>query len=186
MKEIYKDVKGYEGLYQVSNLGNVKSLDRITNASDFDRRYKGKQLSKLKNSQGYFSVVLYKFSKRKQRSISSLVIEAFLYERPKGLIIDHIDNDPTNNRIDNLQYLTNKENSTKDKNPTTGITGVYVKGSNFSSIISFNRKQYYLGSFETKEEAQVVYIEAEKNRHLFNGDIRQFRRDIGHPTDIDE
>lgn len=103
MKEEYKDIEGYEGLYQVSNLGNVKSLD-----NDKERKDKILKPAKLKN--GYLQVTLCKEGKRKIYKIHRLVAQTFI-ENPNNLPqINHKDEDKTNNHITNLEFCDRKYN----------------------------------------------------------------------------
>jgi len=112
MKEIWKDIKNYEGLYQVSNLGNVKVLDRIVNSA-IKNNNKVKRLGKtLKqyNKQGYMQVVLTYNKIRKYCNVHRLVAEAFI-PNPNNLPqVNHIDENPLNNRVDNLEWCTAKYN----------------------------------------------------------------------------
>lgn len=98
MIEIYKDIKGYENIYQVSNLGNVKSL--VSN----------KQKFKSNHSQGYLRVSLWKNNKGKDHYIHRLVVQSFIGTIPKDKQVNHIDGNKHNNRIDNLEIVTPKEN----------------------------------------------------------------------------
>ena len=109
MKEIWKDIKGYEGIYQVSNKGNVRSLDRtVITKENKVRSLKGKLLKPATITHGYLGVNLCNKSYRVHR----LVAEAFI-PNPNNLpIINHLDEDKTNNCVDNLQWCTSQENNT--------------------------------------------------------------------------
>ena len=102
--EIWKDIKDYEGLSQVSNLGRVKSLGN-------GRTYKTSRIRKLyKNKYGYLQVQLCKDGKRKWFRVNRLVATAFL-DNPEGKTeVNHIDEDKTNNRVDNLKWEWHKDN----------------------------------------------------------------------------
>ena len=103
MEEIYKDKKDYEGLYQVSNFGNVMSLN-------YYRSRKPGLLIPVKNKDGYLQVTLCKDRKKKTFLIHRLVGETFL-ENPNNLPeINHKDEDKTNNRADNLEWCTSEYN----------------------------------------------------------------------------
>ncbi len=101
MEEIWKDIKGYEGLYQVSNKGQVKSTERFGT--------KGGILKGCLRS-GYRRVILTKFNKPKYYSVHRLVAEAFIPNVENKKTIDHIDTDRLNNSVDNLRWVTDKEN----------------------------------------------------------------------------
>jgi len=114
--EIFKDIPGYEGIYQVSDLGRVKSL----------KFNKEKILKPGVNNHGYYTVVLCK-GKRKTINVHQLVAMAFLNHEPcgyNGLIVDHKDNNPLNNRLSNLQLISQRENTSKDKKGSSKYTGV--------------------------------------------------------------
>ncbi len=100
LEEIFKDIVGYEGKYQVSNLGNVKSLNyQNTRAS--------KVLSPVKHHGGYLIVHL---CQGKIRMIHTLVAEAFIPNPEHKRYVNHIDGNKHNNRVSNLEWVTSKEN----------------------------------------------------------------------------
>ena len=104
--EQWRPIEGYEGLYQVSNLGRVRSLDRIDCAG---RRLKGKILSP-EVARGYVQVQLWKEGKLKWFKVHRLVAQTFIHN-PEGLPqINHKDEDKTNNIVDNLEYCDGKYN----------------------------------------------------------------------------
>ena len=103
IKEVWKDIRGYEGLYQVSNLGRVKSLLRGST--------EGKILCPLEHRQGYLHVRLYKKGVYKQFSIHRLVAITYLDNPNNFLEVNHIDENKKNNRVDNLEWCTYKYNS---------------------------------------------------------------------------
>ena len=100
MEEEWRDVVGYEGLYQVSNLGRVKSLFR----------YK-KILKGVKTNTGYLRIALCKNGKMKLVSIHRLVANAFVYNPNNYPCVNHKDEIRINNRADNLEWCTHKYNS---------------------------------------------------------------------------
>jgi hypothetical protein len=102
-EQIWKDVIGYEGLYQVSNLGNVKSL-----GNKFSRK---ERLLKLSfQSKGYLTVVLQKDAKRKMVLVHRIVAEHFIHNVESKPQINHIDGNKTNNAIENLEWVSHREN----------------------------------------------------------------------------
>ena len=103
--EIWKDIKDYEGLYQVSNWGRVKSL------GNGGTHKTSRILKSAKNTRGYLQVQLSKNGKRKWFFIHRLVAEVFL-ENPENLPqVNHIDEDKTNNRVENLEWKSHKDNN---------------------------------------------------------------------------
>ena len=111
MEEIWKDVVGYEGYYQVSNLGRVRSLDRIASNG---RKIKGKILSTKVNTPPYYQrVSLSVNGKMKLVQVHRLVAQAFVYnpDPEHKTQVGHKDESRTNNRADNLEWVTPKENS---------------------------------------------------------------------------
>lgn len=115
-KEIWKPVKGYEGLYEVSNKGNVRSVDRYVRNDKQYRLLKGKPMKTFPNLYGYLKTNLYKNGQRKLHSVHRLVAEAFIPNPSNLPCIDHINTIKTDNRVENLRWCTNKENS---NNPLT-------------------------------------------------------------------
>jgi hypothetical protein len=109
--EEWRDVVGYEGYYQVSNLGRVRSVDRrIIDSFGNERFYKGKPLKPSLKSTGYYSVALCKDGNKDTAAIHRLVATAFLESDSNHTYIDHIDGDRTNNKLSNLRWCTQKEN----------------------------------------------------------------------------
>lgn len=110
-KEIWKDIKGYEGLYQVSNIGNVKSVSRKKKSRWGSEHLSKERLLTLSNTlYGYLRVTLYKKSNRKSFLVHRLVIENFSNEIPKEAV-NHINEIKTDNRVENLEYMTRAENN---------------------------------------------------------------------------
>jgi hypothetical protein len=110
--EEWRDVVGYEGYYQVSNLGRVRSLDRILVSRDGRRkRYKGKVLKPRLSNRGYVEVSLPRKSGGNSRHrVHRLVAEAFLEPDPTRPQVDHINAIRTDNRVENLRWTTPSEN----------------------------------------------------------------------------
>lgn len=104
MEEIWRDVKGYEGLYQVSNLGRVKSLEN-------NKTKKEKILKPKKMENGYLRVVLHKNREKKYFQVHRLVYETFVGEIPDGMQCNHINEIKSDNRLENLNLMTPKENA---------------------------------------------------------------------------
>lgn len=101
--EIWRDVEGYEGLYQVSNLGRVKSLSRVFSKGT-------KILKPLKINSGYFIVNLWKNNRCTHKLIHRLVANEFIDNPHKKKCVNHIDGNKENNNINNLEWVTPSEN----------------------------------------------------------------------------
>lgn len=108
MEEIWVDIKDYEGLYQVSNWGRVKSLERY---DALGRLVEEKILKEIINSSGHLHVILSKNGVEKHYYIHQLVANAFLPNIENKPIVHHIDHNPQNNNVENLIWLTKKEHS---------------------------------------------------------------------------
>lgn len=110
MTEIWKPAVGYEG-YEVSDHGQVRSLDRTIYRKDGQTRLcKGRALKPQKHSDGYLYVCLYREAKPRKEYIHRLVLEAFTGPCPDGMECRHLDGNPENNRVSNLQWGTRSEN----------------------------------------------------------------------------
>ena len=106
---IWKDIEGYEGLYQVSDTGEVRGLDRKTTGNR-NRTIKGTVLKKGKTTTGYWLVVLSKDGKSRTHKVHRLVAKVFI-NNPQGKPnVNHIDNNPLNNNVENLEWCTQSEN----------------------------------------------------------------------------
>ena len=111
MIEIWKDIKGYESFYQVSNLGRVKSLSRsIYDSRGYMVYRKGKIKKPSFDKNGYPQIGLCKNGTVITRKIHRLVAQAFIPNPENKPEINHKDEDKTNNRVDNLEWVTEKEN----------------------------------------------------------------------------
>lgn len=113
--EIWKDILGYEGYYQVSNLGNVKSLDRVretlpTAKKQFKTFNEGRVLIPKESNRGYLRYALTKEGKTKYLSAHRLVAQSFIPNIKDKPDVNHINGIKTDNRIENLEWCTGSEN----------------------------------------------------------------------------
>lgn len=114
--EEWKDIKGYEGLYQVSSLGQIRSLDILINIEDSkkDRAYKsrkkGKILKPFLSNNGYLRVCLCKDRKQTTKAVHRLVAETFLSNPRELPQVNHVDGNKSNNCVANLEWCTAQEN----------------------------------------------------------------------------
>jgi len=108
--EIWKDISGYEGCYQVSNLGRVRSCDRYTSHKTGTQFVRGQLLKPWMNDKGYFYVQLHKDSKGKKEKVHRLVAFAFVDGFFEGSQVNHIDGVKINNQASNLEFCTASKN----------------------------------------------------------------------------
>jgi hypothetical protein len=157
--EIWKDIPEYEGRYQISNLGRVKSL----------KWNKERILKPSKNKNDYLSVVLcfYGDYSRTSMLVHQLVAIAFLNHIPCGhkLVVNHINFDRKDNRLENLEIVTHRENGNMKHLPSSSkYTGVsfHKRDKVWQANINIKGKQKYLGSFICEEKANEAYKNAVK------------------------
>lgn len=151
MEEIWKDVVGYEGMYQISNMGNIVSL----------KYNKIKRLKTLTHNQGYKMVRLYKNGKGSTIKIHRLVALSFIDKNlpnNHSLVVDHINNEKSDNRLENLQIITTRQNNIKEGRYSKGSSkyvGVYWCNTKmrFLSFINIGNKKIRVGSFTCEHEA---------------------------------
>ena len=153
----WKDIKNYEGLYQISNIGEVKSLSRI----------KERILKPSADKRGYRFVILQKNCVTKCIKIHLLVWDAFGDSKRNGRIlqVDHINNDKSDNRIENLQLLTNRENCSKSKlqsKKSSRFIGVSwsKQSKKWAAEIRVGKGRKRLGLFTCESSAGLAYQKA--------------------------
>lgn len=178
-EEKWKDIEGYEGLYQVSSLGRVKSLDRIVPTKiGSTQTYYGSIKKNSISTTGYWRVNLHKDGKLKTYKVHNLMAVAFLSYKKDGLkyVVDHIDNNPLNNDLSNLQIITNRENTSKDRKiGSSKYTGVCFQSNKWVAQLQINRIDVYLGRFSDEIMASEVYKLAVLHKDMFDGDAKKFR-----------
>ena len=166
-KEVWKDIPEYEGLYQVSNLGVIRSVDRVVvdkNGVRYNR--KGVVLKAGKNNSGYFSVNLHKGGKLNSQCVHKIVLLAFVGK--SDLQGDHINEIKSDNRLANLEYVTHRDNvcrhraSRKYSSKYLGVLWDKSR-SKWLAQISIKGKKKYLGRFTSETQAAQAYIEAVNN-----------------------
>ncbi len=164
--EEWKDVPEYEGYYQVSNLGKVRSLDRTVTYSNGRRQfYKGRVMDGSVNK-GYRQTALCIDGVGRNLKVSQIVAMAFLGHEPKGhtLVVDHINGDKLDDRVENLRIVTQRANATTCfRSNSESLSSEYIgvsRGkvtSKWQSQINHNGVRVYLGSYNTEIRAYSAY-----------------------------
>lgn len=185
MNEVWKDICEWEEFYQVSDYGRVKSKPRgkliHLKQGSFVRKFPGKILSVSPGYYGYPQCTLTDGKKREQCQVHLLVAKVFLGLKPsEGFVIDHKDNNRLNCHVDNLQKISVRINTSKDKKGgTSEFTGVswHKTRSKWVCHISAEGGKVYLGTYEGEREASVMYLKA-LNKLL--SDEKYYKEGISH------
>lgn len=147
--EIWKNVPGYEGIYKISNLGRIKKI-----------KYPGTNKIYYLKCNTKRRVAYLKINKiPKVRTIAAWMGITFLNHKPNGYVsvVDHIDNNKTNDRLYNLQIITQRRNLIKEKRNKSGYTGVAKNGKGWTAKININKIRIHLGTFKSPQEASEAY-----------------------------
>lgn len=168
-EEIWKDIKGYEGLYEVSNLGRVKSLRKTLPRKQGFHTKPEKILKSFNNGNGYMSVQLYNGDKSKRHYVHRLVISTFTEENLE-LVVDHRNRVRGDNRLTNLRYLTQRDNTSNKEGTSSPYTGVHFNRVNnkYYAKIRIGDKRYSLGA--SKDDPLMLsklYLKAKEDWELF-------------------
>jgi hypothetical protein len=163
MEEIWKDIPGYESYYQASNLGNVKSLDRIVKSKSNSKILKkGIILKPFLGTRGYIIFTLSIYGKTKTYQAHQLVAMAFLNHTPCGhkRVINHKNFIKTDNRLENIEVVTSRVNNNfqhiKTASKYTGVTW-HKATQKWYSRITINTVQIRLGLFDCEYQAHLAY-----------------------------
>ena len=164
MKEIWKDILGYEGYYQASNLGRIKRLEGKYVPDE-------RVLKPQKRPNGYLAITLSKDKRRITKSIHRIIMLAFMGE--SKLTVNHIDGDKHNNRLENLEYVTSRDNIRHVFSSNIKITNIqkfkndiindYSKGVNLTKLT----KKYHVDFRDLKSFLLKNGFEL-KNRRIEN------------------
>ncbi len=144
MTEVWKDIQGYEGWYQVSNLGRVKRLKKVhCNHGKVNVVERDHILTPSKDKKGYLVVILSKEGKlKKHTKVHRLVAEAFISNEDNKPQVDHINRIRNDNRVENLRWVTNSENQYNSSRTTILV----YKGQSIPLTILCNAKNIKRGT----------------------------------------
>lgn len=167
-KEEWRDVPNYEGYYQVSSLGRVRSLDRLVTFTDGRERFYKGGVIKGYVDKGYRQTGLRMHGIGRTYKFSQLVAMAFLGHKPSGMVrvIDHINGNKSDDRVENLRIVTQRENMTTCYQPILPTTSKYIGvswsmgGSKWVAQIKYEGVNVHLGYFTDEIEASSAYQEA--------------------------
>jgi hypothetical protein len=171
MEEIWKRVTGYEN-YEVSNLGRVRSIERLVKHKNGRTiNFKGRILKPNKTPEKYLYVQLYKDKKSNTLTVHKVVAITFLNLTPNGhsIVVNHINHDREDNRVENLELITQRENTNKlhlkSSSKYVGVT--WKKQTNkWNARIVIDGKLKHLGYFSDEYEAHLEYQKALNNINI--------------------
>jgi len=160
--EEWRDIEGYEGFYQVSDMGGIRSLDRLNSRGS---KLKGRAVKLNPNGSGYLKFGTCKNGVRATKTVHVIVATTFLGHKPgeDGLVVDHKWEDKLDNRANSLQLISHRENLSKDKK---GGSSKYVgvcwdkPHKRWRSRIGIDGDSNHLGLFTSELEASDAYQDA--------------------------
>lgn len=159
MQEVWKDIEGFKGIYQISNLCRLKSIKKNVD---------GKVLSNTNKKGGYFSVILTKGEKVKSTKMHRLVAEAFIPNPDNLSQVHHKDGNKQNNCVDNLEWINTKEHCliTQQQNPNT-INGLvnYNKFIRPKTVQQYSLNGEFLAEYNSCTEAHLKTGVCARNIH---------------------
>lgn len=154
-KEEWKDIKGYEGFYKVSNLGNIKSVDRIIKRKTSEMKIKGRQMSQCLGNSGYPMINLCINGSCKRHLVHRIVATAFLSNPLNKAYVNHIDGNKQNTNLKNLEWSTPKENSIHAH--VNGLANVGRGEKQHSSKLTVDKVKYIRESSKTIKELSMMF-----------------------------
>lgn len=158
MREIFMSIKGFEGLYSVSNFGNVKRESVKSKPGTGNYARDEHLVKQRKNNKGYLMVDLYKNNIRSQLLVHRLVAQAFVPNPNNYSIVNHKDEDKTNNNADNLEWCTQKYNM------NYGTCAERIGVANSKRVTMFSKSHEKIETFNS-------IIDAERKTGISNGSI---------------
>ena len=153
MEEVWKDIAGYEGYYQVSNFGNVRALERtILKSNGIVYVRKAREMAKTLNTDGYPTVKLSKNDKGERIAVHRLVALAFIPNPNRLPEINHIDFNRQNARVDNLEWVSHKDNILYTINAGRHFCNSDLTGENNPNYKNTTLKEFYASHPEERKK----------------------------------
>lgn len=185
--EIWNNIPNTNNTYQASNLSRIRSVDRyVVDKKERKKYVRGRILKQYlvqdEDKRNYYNVCICIENKKRTTTIHSLIFSAFngfCPTRESGMVVDHKDNNPLNNNIENLQLITHRENSTKDrKNGVSEYRGVCWRkdSEKWYSAIGINCKQIKIFQSDNEHLCGKAYKIALENIDKYNGNNVEFRK----------
>ena len=164
MQEVWKDIKGYEGLYQISNYGIIRSLDRLRNNGISGKYIQKGRIMEPFITRGYYQVVLRKDGKYKHHNVHRLVAINFIDNKENKPQVNHINGNKLDNTVENLEWCTQSENQIHAYKK--GLQKpIYGKKNRLSkSIKQYNLKGKFIKEYESS-------MQAEKETGIYHSNI---------------
>lgn len=152
MEEIWKDIKDYEGYYQISNLGKIHSCDRFVKTKGNSERFvPGRSILPYIGHGGYYYVSLYKENKNKSYTLHRLIAETFIPNRENLPCVDHINTIRTDNSIKNLKWCSFKENNNNQK-----TIEHKRNASNHYGVLQISKEGDVIAEFESSRQIEEI------------------------------
>lgn len=160
MNEVWVDIPEWVGYYQASNLGRIKSIARKIKKKDGKTENRKEKIMSLSiKDHGYLQIILRNKNKIKTMRVHRIIMSAF--NGISELQVDHINGIKVDNRIENLEYVTDRENKKRyhiQHPKTSKHVGVSFVGNNkYLASITINRKQLSLGRYNCETAAMIAY-----------------------------
>lgn len=175
--EVWRDIEGYEGYYQVSNFGRVRSVERVIYLHDREsgrirqpKTIHGKILTNQLNRYGYLRVNMQKHPQRKAHFVHRLVAKEFVPGYCEGMQVNHKDENKQNNHADNLEWVTGKENI----NYGTAIARITASQPARRPIIQMSMDGKIIRKFDSARKASFITgIDSRNITRACKGEFKQ-------------
>ena len=178
MREIWKDIEGYEGLYQISNLGRIKSLDRSIERNDGEKRFFRGKILKLQPDKrgGYYQAVISKNSIHSIVKVHRLVALYFCKGYSKNLVVNHKDGNRQNNVYTNLEWVTQRYNIRHSvivlgKKPGNGCGAEHVKSIPIYCKDNIGVVSHFAG---IRDAARSLHIDSSSICKVLKGKLKMY------------